>query len=541
MPITYNGATLSDQHINKIVELGKKHNINPAYIIVQLYHETAWGTAAGATSSRVDNNWGGMTWLDASDKTPYTRDSGVYVTTGLARPSNEGGYYMHYKSVEDFLTDYTYLLRPNGSYKVSGASTLSDYSKGLFRVGGAKYDYAWDGIGSQSSYEKYDKALKRTYDGINAQNANILESLKTGKTVTGGNTSVASAQDVLNVFRGWLGGQMYGGVHSEILSIYNSQNPLPVGYRMTSDDDWCDATVTAAFKKAGLSHLVGGECGVQRHIAIFQAKGIWIGKSYPQAGDIITFDWDGGGFADHIGIVESVSGNTVNTIEGNSGSPSAVRRRSYAWNHWQIKGYARPQYSSTSASTTASSGSKSVAEVAQEVINGQWGSGEDRKNRLSASGYDYNAVQAKVNAILSGETVGSDEVKETGWIKNETGWWYRNEDGSWPKDQWLKLYDYWYLFDENGYAYAKQWVSRDGKWYYFDEACRMVVGWIKYKNKWYHLEDNGEMSSKEYVLGGDGRLYYVKEDGSMLENTEITVSEDGSLIEKVTGNIVGRF
>ena len=352
---------------------------------------------------------------------------------------------------------------------------------------------------------------------------------------------MASAQDVLNVFRGWLGGQMYGGVHSEILSIYNSQNPLPVGYRMTSDDDWCDATVTAAFKKAGLSHLVGGECGVQRHIAIFQAKGIWIGKSYPQAGDIITFDWDGGGFADHIGIVESVSGNTVNTIEGNSGSPSAVRRRSYAWNHWQIKGYARPQYSSTSASTTASSGSKSVAEVAQEVINGQWGSGEDRKNRLSASGYDYNAVQAKVNAILSGETVGSDEVKETGWIKNETGWWYRNEDGSWPKDQWLKLYDYWYLFDENGYAYAKQWVSRDGKWYYFDEACRMVVGWIKYENKWYHLEDNGEMSSKEYVLGGDGRLYYVKEDGSMLENTEITVSEDGSLIEKVTGNIVGRF
>ena len=58
MPITYNGATLSDQHINKIVEVGKKHNINPAYIIVQLYHETAWGTAAGATSSRVDNNWG---------------------------------------------------------------------------------------------------------------------------------------------------------------------------------------------------------------------------------------------------------------------------------------------------------------------------------------------------------------------------------------------------------------------------------------------------------------------------------------------------
>ena len=97
------------------------------------------------------------------------------------------------------------------------------------------------------------------------------------------------------------------------------------------------------------------------------------------------------------------------------------------------------------------------------------------------------------------------------------------------------------MFDEDGYAYAKRWVYRDGKWYYFDEACRMVIGWVRYEDKWYHLEDNGEMSSKEYVPGGDGRLYYVKEDGSMLENTEITVAEDGSLIEKATGNIVGKF
>ena len=49
------------------------------------------------------------------------------------------------------------------------------------------------------------------------------------------------------------------------------------------------------------------------------------------------------------------------------------------------------------------------------------------------------------------------------------------------------------------------------------------------------------MSSKEYVPGGDGRLYYVTENGAMLENTEITVGEDGSLIEKATGNIVGKF
>lgn len=43
---------------------------------------------------------------------------------------------------------------------------------------------------------------------------------------------------------------------------------------------------------------------------------------------------------------------------------------------------------------------KSVEEIAREVIAGKWGNGEDRKNRLTAAGYDYAAVQAKVNALL---------------------------------------------------------------------------------------------------------------------------------------------
>lgn len=46
--------------------------------------------------------------------------------------------------------------------------------------------------------------------------------------------------------------------------------------------------------------------------------------------------------------------------------------------------------------------SKSIDEVAREVINGQWGNGDDRKNRLTQAGYDYNAVQNRVNEILGG-------------------------------------------------------------------------------------------------------------------------------------------
>lgn len=46
---------------------------------------------------------------------------------------------------------------------------------------------------------------------------------------------------------------------------------------------------------------------------------------------------------------------------------------------------------------------KSIDEVALEVINGEWGNGEDRKNRLTNAGYDYNAVQRRVNEILGAD------------------------------------------------------------------------------------------------------------------------------------------
>ena len=43
---------------------------------------------------------------------------------------------------------------------------------------------------------------------------------------------------------------------------------------------------------------------------------------------------------------------------------------------------------------------KSVSQVAKEVINGEWGNGQDRKNRLEASGYNYTEVQNVVNKLL---------------------------------------------------------------------------------------------------------------------------------------------
>ena len=44
---------------------------------------------------------------------------------------------------------------------------------------------------------------------------------------------------------------------------------------------------------------------------------------------------------------------------------------------------------------------KSVDEMAREVIKGSWGNGAERKERLTAAGYDYAAIQHRVNELLS--------------------------------------------------------------------------------------------------------------------------------------------
>ena len=162
--LSFNGAILKKAVLDKILANCKKHDILPSYAITVLHYEGLWGTSA---VGKADNNWGGMTMT--STDLQITRPSGVVVTRGLARPSNEGGYYMHYASVDDFLTDWFYLLRAGGSYKVSGAKTFSEAVKGMFKIGGAKYDYAGSG------YESYLVGASSRLKAIEAENGSLAK------------------------------------------------------------------------------------------------------------------------------------------------------------------------------------------------------------------------------------------------------------------------------------------------------------------------------------------------------------------------------
>ncbi|AEA01749.1 MULTISPECIES: CHAP domain-containing protein [Aerococcus] len=215
---------------------------------------------------------------------------------------------------------------------------------------------------------------------------------------------MVTAQQVLKTAQKYLGMTMGSTSHRAMVDRYNRVLPRPVGYVAKYSDDWCDIFVTAVGDEAGATDLIGRECGVQRHIHVFAGLGIWLGQVYPQAGDIVCFDWDGGGFADHIGFVEAVTGSTITTIEGNASR--RVARNRFAWNDWQIKGYARPKYG-----RVRKGADKTVDQLAQEVLDRQWGNGADRKQRLESAGYDYQLVQDRVNQLVAQRNLGEGKTE----------------------------------------------------------------------------------------------------------------------------------
>lgn len=102
-----------------------------------------------------------------------------------------------------------------------------------------------------------------------------------------------------------------------------------------------------------------------------------------------------------------------------------------------------------------------------------------------------------------------------GWIKDDRGWWYQRTDGTYPKNEWMKVNDVWYHFDASGYMQTG-WIKDDGKWYYLESNGAMAAKkWIKYKEKWYYLQSDGAMVENAWLKYKD-EWYYLGKDGAML-------------------------
>lgn len=125
-------------------KIGKKLGIDPKYIFAQLMFESASGTSHEAVK---DNNFGGITWSDS-----MSGQKGL--SRGDARPAGEGGYYVHFDSVQDFANYYANMLNTNYS-NLKGASSASDFAHRL------KVDGYY--TGSEASYASNIANIAKRY------------------------------------------------------------------------------------------------------------------------------------------------------------------------------------------------------------------------------------------------------------------------------------------------------------------------------------------------------------------------------------------
>ncbi|WP_241656094.1 peptidoglycan amidohydrolase family protein, partial [Enterococcus casseliflavus] len=158
------GKSISEENIRLIISAVKQYKIKPSFMIAQMFIESHWGDPSISIVGSKDNNWAGI-----SEPFNVPSDLGIQMSRGSARPSGEGGYYVHFSTINDFFKAYAFILsKRNGLYNVEGSNSIEEYCKGLFRIGGANADYASTG------YQNYYNMLITTYNTINQQNPGKL-------------------------------------------------------------------------------------------------------------------------------------------------------------------------------------------------------------------------------------------------------------------------------------------------------------------------------------------------------------------------------
>ena len=111
-----------------------------------------------------------------------------------------------------------------------------------------------------------------------------------------------------------------------------------------------------------------------------------------------------------------------------NGDDRKNRLTAAGYNYSAIQSIVNQKLSGGSSAPKAST--KSNETIAQEVINGAWGNGQERKDRLTAAGYDYNAIQSIVNQKLGAGSSSNSNKKSNETIANEVirGDWGNGQD-----------------------------------------------------------------------------------------------------------------
>lgn len=186
-------------------------------------------------------------------------------------------------------------------------------------------------------------------------------------------------------------------------------------------DYWCAMFICWCFQQAygsvGRSMLFGGysaACETMRKRFVNAGR---FYKSNPKVGDCIFFTGTRHSGANHIGLVTSVSGNKVYTIEGNTSGGSSVvdngggvAEKSYATSNSRIMGYGRPNYDASAGSASVSAQKGYTGDFPTLPSRGYFTLGDGYKQLTgSATKTQIKRVQSFLNwAVGAGLTVDGD-------------------------------------------------------------------------------------------------------------------------------------
>lgn len=188
------------------------------------------------------------------------------------------------------------------------------------------------------------------------------------------------------------------------IRLYNDYT----GRGIPPDSHWCAIFVSVVARLCGVSTSeIPSFEGCITGERLFRSLGRWRQKDgyTPKTGDVVIFDWDpaNNNGNDHTGIVVSVSGGRVYTIEGNAGNQGVCMRRDYPLLSGTIVGYGTPVFQKEEEDLTKAETQALIQETVRPM-----------QQKLEAAEKKLQTAQAEIAALKKTYTT-IDDVPE----------WYR--------------------------------------------------------------------------------------------------------------------
>jgi len=342
----------------------------------------------------------------------------------------------------------------------------------IYRATGSTGSYTLVGTSNSCAFNDYNVATGLTY----YYKIRAYRSISGVKVYGGFSSAGLSRSTVVKTAVAWLGCKESNRSNKPIIDLYNSN--MKTGFSYTTP--WCAIFVSAVAIKAKATNNIirGSYCpSVINQYKNSKTKNYSYGSgsSYvPKAGDVIFFDWNRNGVPDHTGLVASVSGKTIKTIEGNY--HDAVGYRTFKVGYRYVQGYGLPNYNEASGIVFTGKSNTSVGCGELSAM----GIGTEPEG-IEELGEEYDFVEQNVDDSI-GETEDVSEYDKMVYMVSKVRASAETEGIDCAETQYYAAFIYklcedagieasiMTVEDEDGTTHAWVEVSLDDKWYTVDAS-----------------------------------------------------------------------